>query len=116
MPDTSRRAVLTGAAGLAAGLVAGGAAAASALPASLPMLPLRSASRPSPADLHEMGRRIGPYRVIMDVGLIQEAIDALDDYQLFDSPEERRLIAQLEEALYSRPSLIGLRDGPGCDI
>ncbi len=107
---TSRRDVLSGAAGLAAGFAVGGAAAATstptALPAALPMLPVRSGSRLWEAELRELAFRIGPSRVIMDVGLIQQAIDALDDYQLFDTPEERRLITQLEEVLYSRPGLL----------
>jgi hypothetical protein len=104
---------MTGAARLAAGFGIGGAAAvgatATALPAALPVLPVRSGSRLSEADLSELAFRIGPSRVIMDVALIQQAIDALDGYQLFDSPEERRLITQLEEVLYSRPGLFRLR-------
>jgi hypothetical protein len=111
MPDTSRRDVLTGAAALAA-------AGAVALPVSVPAQAALGGWRPHPsaADLRELGFRIGPSRVIMDCGLIPQAIDALDDYQRFDTAEERGLIRQLQEALYSRPRLHPLRDGPGTDI
>jgi hypothetical protein len=63
-----------------------------------------------------MGFRLAPSRMIIDCDLVQQAINALDDYQRFDTAEERRLITQLQEALYSRPRLPGLRDGPGTDF
>ncbi len=59
----------------------------------------------------EIAEEIGPSRVIICAGLIVEVIETLDNYMLFDSPEERRLITLLEEALRNRGGLEGLRDG-----
>ena len=70
---------------------------------------------PLPADLHEIGLRLFPSRMVIDVNLVQRAIETLDDYQRFDSPEERQLITELQKALYGRPRRPGLRDGPGTE-
>lgn len=55
-------------------------------------------------------------KVILGVGLVYEVIETLNDYMLFDSPEERHLITRLEEALGNRPGLHLLRDGPGGSV
>jgi len=112
MSDTSRRDVLTGAACLAAGSVL--ALPAPAVARTEPVdVPFRI--EPLPTDLHEIGLRLFPSRMIIDIDLVQRAIDALDDYQRFDSPEERLLITELQKALHGRPRRPGLRDGPGTE-